>query len=102
MFKRIHLVKYKEFFRTLFWPKGNFNVDYEKEWKEGIGIFDYIRTNNINGRPAIQCGLEIKRIHIAEIDKYIKFLKPKSVLEVGSGNGMNLEMLAELNPPHLF
>lgn len=102
MFKRIHLIKYKEFFKVLFWPKKAINVDYEEAWKPELGIYDYIRTNAINGRPAIQSGLEIKRIHVAEIDKYIKFLKPKSVLEVGSGNGMNLEMLAELNPPISF
>lgn len=93
---KLHRQKYIEYFRCLIFPKKAFNDNYEEIWK--TGIHQNIRTVHINGEPAIQTGIEYKRIIIEELDKRIRSLQPKTVLEVGSGNGLNTLALAILNP----
>src|SRR5262245_21338060 len=93
---KLHRQKYVEYLRCLFFPKKPINVDYEKQWR--VGIHQNIRTVNLYDRPAIQTGIEYKRIVIEELDKRIKSLQPRSVLEIGSGNGLNVLALAFLNP----
>lgn len=97
---KLHRQKYKQYFRCLFFPKKPLNIDYEEQWK--IGIHQNIRTVHLNGEPSIQTGIEYKRIIIEELNLRIKSLQPKSVLEIGSGNGLNILSLSLLNPHILF
>ena len=89
---KLHRQKYKEHWKALIFPKKSLNENYEEIWKSGI--HQNIRTVHINGEPAIQTGIEYKRIVIEEFDKRIKSLQPKSVLEIGSGNGLNILSLS--------
>lgn len=93
---KLQRARYKQYIKALFFPKKKMVVDYEERWK--TGIHQNRRTVEINGRPAIQTGLEYKRILVEELDKRIKSLCPKTVLEIGSGNGLNILALAARNP----
>lgn len=64
----------------------------------GGGIHHSQRTVLIAGEPCMQSGLEYKRIVLEELNKRIRSLQPETVIEVGSGNGLNVLALALLNP----
>jgi SAM-dependent methyltransferase len=80
----------------------NIEVDYSSQWSNAS------LEENITNPKSVPCKWEnrkflaraygLKRIHQFLLAKFIESTKPKSILEVGSGNGLNLFVLSHIFP----
>ncbi len=80
----------------------NIEQDYSSQWKNTP------LKNNIDNTKSIPClwgekfflarSYGLKRVHQFLLAKFIERTKPKNILEVGSGNGLNLFILSYLFP----
>lgn len=84
----------------------NVDIDYSLQWANTT------LKQNINSTKCVPCmwgkriflarPYGIKRVHQFLLAKFIDVIKPKNVLEVGSGNGLNLFILSSLFPAIKF
>ncbi|MFA6273116.1 MAG: class I SAM-dependent methyltransferase [Candidatus Paceibacterota bacterium] len=75
--------------------------DYRKSWGEGYRSVIWgrkLRVLRVNGRLTIGRAIDSRKFFIAHINKFIRSVGPKQVLELGSGIGINILALAVLNP----
>lgn len=76
--------------------------EYSSRWKDSTR--DLMLTNSkrydaiLDGKYASVFGYDFIKKHILTVSSYITKIKPASVLELGSGNGINIICLAVLHP----
>lgn len=101
---RIALRAFKKKFlrRGLLKREQSFVIDeYTKVWSNKPVSFlrgKKLRIYNVNGRRALYRSIDFRAFFIEYLSRAISSLKPSSVLELGSGMGVNIIILAVLHP----
>lgn len=111
MLQKINRAQYKTWLRALIEkPRkrtaGYVTDEYNDWWKrEAEKVYKgeyYTRTVLLNGKPAILSRIDDEKISIREFNSLIRSFQPSTVLELGSGNGINIIAMAILNPEIKF
>jgi len=80
----------------------NIVVDYSSQWSNATLEENISNTKSVpcmwGKRRLLARSYGLKRIHQYLLAKFISSIKPSSILEVGSGNGLNLFVLSHLFP----